>query len=551
MSDTKMDTNEPVTGAVTDGVAGDSELQRELRKRLTFAIISHPDAGKTTITEKLLLFGGAIHIAGAVKSKKSDRGTVSDFMKMEQERGISVSTSVMGFMHGGRRVNLLDTPGHADFSEDTYRTLTAVDSALMVIDSVKGVEERTRSLAKVCRMRTTPIITFMNKFDRDGRPPIELLDQVEEELDITVCPLDWPIGSGQRFKGVYRIPEDKVLLFRPHATDDESAQEIVGLDNPDLDREVGSALAEQLREDVELIREVYDDFDLSEYLSGRQTPVFFGSALNNFGVRELLDFFAAHAPAPQPRPALERVVGPDEETFTGVVFKIHANLDPRHRDRIAFLRICSGIFRKNKSYLHVRSGKSFKAANPTAFMAQDRTVVEEAFPGDIVGLHDTGTFRIGDTLTEGEELRFTGIPAFAPTIFANVINTDPMRSKQLNKGLDQLSEEGVAQVFSARQGNRRVLGVVGQLQLEVIKYRLENEYKATCRFEPLEYTRAAWIHCDDKDRLGRFLERYEHRVVYDRGENPVYLAENQWMLDRRREDDHDIEFSWTAELEAG
>ena len=527
----------------------DSQLREELRKRLTFAIISHPDAGKTTITEKLLLFGGAIHIAGAVKSKKNARSTVSDFMKMEQERGISVSTSVMGFMYGGRRVNLLDTPGHADFSEDTYRTLTAVDSALMVIDSVKGVEERTRSLAKVCRMRTTPIITFMNKLDREGRPPIELLDQVEEELDIEVCPLDWPIGSGQHFKGVYRIPEDRVLLFRPHATGEEEAREIVGLDNPELDREVGS-LAAQLREDVELIREVYSDFDEERYLAGRQTPVFFGSALNNFGVRELLEFFSAHAPAPQSRPAVEREVEPDEEAFSGIIFKIHANLDPRHRDRIAFLRVCSGTFRKNKPYLHVRSGKSFKAARPTAFMAQDRTVIDEAYPGDIVGLHDTGSLRIGDTLTEGETIQFSGIPNFAPTIFAEVVNTDPMRSKQLNKGLDQLSEEGVAQVFSARQGNRRVLGVVGQLQLDVIAYRLEHEYKATCRFEPLEYTRAAWVHCGDRERLNRFLARYEHRIVYDRTGKPVYLAENQWLLDRRREEDSDITFRWTADIEA-
>ena len=527
----------------------EAHLQEELRKRLTFAIISHPDAGKTTITEKLLLFGGAIHIAGAVKSKKNARSTVSDFMKMEQERGISVSTSVMGFMYGGRRVNLLDTPGHADFSEDTYRTLTAVDSALMVIDSVKGVEERTRSLAKVCRMRTTPIITFMNKLDREGRPPIELLDQVEEELDIEVCPLDWPIGSGQHFKGVYRIPEDRVLLFRPHATGDEEAREIVGLDNPELDREVGS-LAAQLREDVELIREVYNDFDEERYLSGRQTPVFFGSALNNFGVRELLEFFSAHAPAPQSRPAVEREVEPGEEAFSGIIFKIHANLDPRHRDRIAFLRVCSGTFRKNKPYLHVRSGKSFKAASPTAFMAQDRTVIDEAYPGDIVGLHDTGTLRIGDTLTEGERIQFSGIPNFAPTIFAEVVNTDPMRSKQLNKGLDQLSEEGVAQVFSARQGNKRIVGVVGQLQLDVIAYRLEQEYKASCHFEPVEYTRAAWVHSDDTDRLNRFLERYEHRIVYDRAGKPVYLAENQWMLDRRREADPDITFSWTADIEA-
>ncbi|TVQ22914.1 MAG: peptide chain release factor 3 [Spirochaetaceae bacterium] len=525
-----------------------TDFDRERERRLTFAIISHPDAGKTTITEKLLLFGGAIHIAGAVKSKKSSRGTVSDFMKMEQERGISVSTSVMGFDYAGRRVNLLDTPGHADFSEDTYRTLTAVDSGLMVIDSVKGVEERTRSLAQVCRMRTTPLVTFLNKMDREGRPPIELLDQVEAELDITVCPRSWPIGQGKDFRGVYKIAEDRVVLFRPHETDiDETARTIEGLDNPELDAEVGS-LAARLREDVELIREVYPDYDREHYLAGQLTPVFFGSALNNFGVRELLDFFAAESPPPLPRKAAEREVQPEEDTFSGVVFKIHANLDPRHRDRIAYLRICSGVFRRNKLYLHVRSGKQFKSANPTAFMAQERTVIDEAYPGDIIGLHDNGTLRIGDTLTEGEHLQFIGIPRFAPTIFVKVINKDPMKSKQLNKGLDQLAEEGVAQVFSRAQGSDRIIGVVGQLQLDVIKHRLEHEYKALCIFEPVDFSKAAWVSCSRKDRLDAFIGKYSHRIVYDRSGHPVYLAENQFLLDRRREDDSDIDFRWTADV---
>ncbi|MFP4509113.1 MAG: peptide chain release factor 3 [Spirochaetota bacterium] len=527
-----------------------TDFDHERERRLTFAIISHPDAGKTTITEKLLLFGGAIHIAGAVKSKKTSRGTVSDFMKMEQERGISVSTSVMGFDYAGRRVNLLDTPGHADFSEDTYRTLTAVDSGLMVIDSVKGVEERTRSLAQVCRMRTTPIVTFLNKMDREGRSPIELLDEVEAELDITVCPQSWPIGQGRDFRGVYKIHEDKVVLFRPHETDvDETARTIEGLHNPELDTVLGS-LAARLREDVELVREVYPAYDRQEYLAGRQTPVFFGSALNNFGVRELLDFFATESPPPLPRQAVEREVKPNEETFSGVIFKIHANLDLRHRDRIAYLRICSGVFQRNKPYLHVRTGKQFKAANPTAFMAQERTVLDEAYPGDIIGLHDTGTLRIGDTLTEGEQLQFTGIPHFAPTIFVKVINKDPMRSKQLNKGLDQLAEEGVAQVFSRAQGSDRIIGVVGQLQLDVIKHRLEHEYKALCIFEPLEFGRAAWVSCDKKDRLDSFIGKYSHRIVFDRSGTPVYLAENQYLLDRRREDDRDIQFRWTADVEA-
>ncbi len=527
-----------------------TDFDSERERRLTFAIIGHPDAGKTTITEKLLLFGGAIHIAGAVKSKKTSRGTVSDFMKMEQERGISVSTSVMGFDYAGRRVNLLDTPGHADFSEDTYRTLTAVDSGLMVIDSVKGVEERTRSLAQVCRMRTTPVVTFLNKLDREGRTPIELLDEVEAELDITVCPQSWPIGQGRDFRGVYKMAEDRVVLFRPHETDiDEAARTIEGLDNPALDEAVGS-LADRLREDVELVREVYPDYDREEYLAGRQTPVFFGSALNNFGVRELLDFFAAESPPPLARQAVERVVHPDEESFSGVIFKIHANLDLRHRDRIAYLRVCSGVFRRNRPYLHVRSGKQFKAANPTAFMAQERTVIDDAYPGDIIGLHDTGTLRIGDTLTEGEQLQFTGIPHFAPTIFVKVINKDPMRSKQLNKGLDQLAEEGVAQVFSRVQGSDRIIGVVGQLQLDVIKHRLEHEYKAMCIFEPLEFGRAAWVTCSRKDRLDSFIGKYAHRIVFDRSGTPVYLAENQYLLDRRREDDADIQFRWTADIEA-
>ena len=418
-------------------------------QRLTFAIISHPDAGKTTITEKLLLFGGAIHAAGAVKSGKNARKTVSDFMEMEKNRGISISTSVMGFDYRSRKVNILDTPGHADFSEDTYRTLTAVDSTLMVIDSVKGVEERTRKLCEICRMRKTPIITFVNKFDREGKEPVELLDEIEAELNVTVCPMSWPVGQGKEFKGVYSIYEKRLILFDAHGVQDETASlEISDLNSSELDEKVGESAADKLREELELITEIYPPFDQDLYISGELTPVFFGSAINNFGVRELLDCFVDIAPGPGEFEAETRMVEPSEKPFSGFVFKIHANLDPRHRDRIAFMRIVSGEFQKNKTYTHVRTGKGFKTSNPTAFMAQSREVVDTAEPGDIIGLHDTGTFKIGDTLTEGESIMFKGIPSFAPQMFRSVINKDPLKDKQFRNGLDQLAEEGVVQIFT-------------------------------------------------------------------------------------------------------
>jgi peptide chain release factor 3 len=528
-----------------------TRLVEETDRRLNFAIISHPDAGKTTITEKLLLFGGAIRSAGAVKSKKNARSTTSDFMAMEKQRGISVSTSVMGFDYRSRKINLLDTPGHADFSEDTYRTLTAVDSALMVIDSVKGVEERTRILFDVCKMRKTPIITFMNKMDREGRDPIELLDQVEEELGITINPVTWPIGRGKSFRGVYNLLEGTVTLFHPHGSvEDEGVIRIKDLSDPVLDRELGS-LAGKLREDVELIGGVYPEFDLQEFLAGNATPVFFGSAVNNFGVQELLDCFVDIAPAPLPREAETeggemRSVDPREESFSGLVFKIHANLDPKHRDRIAFMRINSGIFRRNREYLHVRSGKTYKTSNPTAFMAQDREVIDEAYPGDIVGLHDTGTFRIGDTITEGERLHFTGVPSFAPQIFRGIVNADPMRSKQLHKGLDQLTEEGVAQLFTMTESGRRLIGVVGQLQLEVIAHRLENEYKASCRFEPVDFESACWIGADDPRELEEFLRRQRDRIAKDREGRYVFLARNNWLLERTLQEFPAIRYSYTS-----
>ena len=527
-------------------------IQKEIERRLTFAIISHPDAGKTTITEKLLLFGGAIHTAGAVKSKKNTRKTVSDFMQMEQERGISISTSVMGFEYRGRKINLLDTPGHEDFSEDTYRTLTVVDSALMVIDSVKGVEDRTRKLCEICRMRKTPIITFMNKLDREGRDPMELLDQVEEELGITVCPMSWPVGQGREFRGVYSLYEKRLILFDPHGRQDaDSSVEITDLQDPTLDAKVGKSLADKLREDVALLQEVYPPFDRQSYLDGIQTPVFFGSALNNFGVRELLDCFVDIAPPPLPRP-LEggSYVSPFAEKFSGLIFKIHANLDPRHRDRIAFMRVCSGVFERNKTYFHVRSGKTFKTANPTAFMAQDRSIIEEAYPGDIIGIHDTGTFKIGDAITEGEILRFTGIPSFAPQIFKVVVNLDPLKSKQLEKGLDQLTEEGVVQVFTRLNSSQRLLGVVGQLQFDVLQFRLETEYKAQCRFEPTEYTSACWVHCGDKARLDEFIRRHESKLCRDREGRLVFLARNRWTIERTFQEEKGIQYYFTSDYES-
>jgi len=524
-----------------------SELEKEISKRLTFAIISHPDAGKTTITEKLLLFGGAIHAAGAVKSNKSNRGTVSDFMKMEQERGISISTSVMGFNYRNRKVNLLDTPGHADFSEDTYRTLTAVDSALMVIDSVKGVEERTRKLCEICAMRDTPIITFLNKLDREGKEPIELLDEVEKELKITACPMSWPVGQGRNFKGVYSLYENRLVLFDSNSLQDSNSIEVTDINDPKLDELVGSE-ASKLRDDVELIKEIYPTFDMEDYLSGKITPLFFGSAVNNFGVRELLDCFVDIAPSPTVREADNRIVEAKEENFSGVIFKIHANLDPRHRDRIAFLRICSGTFEKNRQYNLVRTGKNYKSSNPTAFMAQDRNIIDKAYPGDIIGLHDTGSLKIGDTLTTGENFNFIGIPSFAPQIFRSVINTDPLKDKQFKKGLDQLGEEGVVQIFTRTTTKQKLVGVVGALQLEVIKARMAEEYKASCKFEPVDFTTACWVDSEDKAALDNFMAYYDSKMAVDvRGQN-IFLAQSKWMLDRILEEHPKVKFYFTSDL---
>jgi peptide chain release factor 3 len=526
------------------------ELNRQIRRRTTFAIISHPDSGKTTITEKLLLFGGAINIAGAVKSGKQTRSSVSDFMEIEKERGISISTSVMGFEYRGRKVNLLDTPGHADFSEDTYRGLSAVDSALLVIDSVKGVEERTRRLCEVCRMRHTPIATFMNKLDREGKDPMELLDETERELRINVRPVTWPVGQGRNFKGVYNLIEKKLHLFFPGEV--QRPTDIVTIDDladPLLDEKVGAGLADKLREDSALLSGVYPAFSVDEYLAGTATPVFFGSALNNFGVRELLDALADIAPYPSPKTGVERIVNPEEEKFTGFIFKIHANMNPRHRDRVAFMRVCSGTFERNKSYYHVRSGKPFRTANPTAFMAQDSEIINEAWPGDIVGIHDTGTFKIGDTITEGETVNFKGIPSFAPQIFRAILNADPLKEKQYHKGLNQLAEEGVVQIFSKpHHPNMRVLGVVGQLQLEVLQYRMEHEYTAKCSYKPIDYTIAHWIAAEDQKLLRAFIEENSKRILVDIRGTHIFMSDSDWFFERVKTKNPAISFYSTSEM---
>ncbi|NBV42675.1 peptide chain release factor 3 [bacterium] len=522
-------------------------LIEEIARRRTFGIISHPDAGKTTLTEKLLLFGGAIQVAGAVKAKKATRHATSDFMEIERQRGISVATSVMGFEYKGIKINLLDTPGHQDFCEDTYRTLTAVDSALMVIDQAKGVETQTYKLLEVCRMRNTPIMTFINKMDREGKDPIELLDEIEEKLGIKVCPLTWPIGGGKSFKGVYSLYENQIILFRPHGKQDaEDVIRISGLSDPQLDALLGHD-AQRFRDEVEMVRGVYPQFELDGYLSGEITPLFFGSALNNFGVRELLDFFIVNAPPPRPRETETRAVPASDPQFSGFIFKIHANIDPKHRDRIAFLRICSGVFERNKRVFHVPSGKMIKCNNPTAFMAQDKSIIDFAYPGDIIGLHDTGTFKIGDSLSEGESLKFKGIPSFSPEMFRYCANLNPLKTKQLHKGLDQLCEEGVAQVFTLLDG-RKIVGTVGALQFEVIQYRLDHEYGAQCRFDPLNYVKACWLEGNDPAKLAEFIRLRQQQIAKDKDERHVYLAETRWSLDREIKENPTIQFHTTSEF---
>lgn len=522
-------------------------LQKEIEKRKTFAVIAHPDSGKTTLTEKLLLFGGAIQTAGAVKSNKIKRSTTSDFMEIEKQRGISVATSVMAFEYKDKLINILDTPGHKDFAEDTYRTLTAVDSVILVIDCVKGVESQTEKLMEVCRMRNTPVIVFINKLDRDGRDPYDLLDELEAKLSIQVRPMTWPVGMGKTFKGVYDLGEKQLSLFSAGETQ-EDALAISDLSEARLDDKLGKSFANQLREDVDLIDGVYESFDANPYLEGKLAPVFFGSAVNNFGVKELLDTFIDFAPNPLPRETQARLVAPDEKKFTGFVFKIHANLDPKHRDRIAFLRICSGAFARNTFYYHTRLDKKVRFNNPTSFMASKKSIIEEAYPGDVIGLYDSGTFKIGDTLTEGEMLQYKGIPSFSPELFREVVNKDPMKTKQLEKGVKQLSDEGVAQLFLHPLGNRKIIGTVGQLQFEVIQYRLQHEYGASADFKPLNYYKACWIKCDKEDVMNEFIKRKHNNIVTDKDGNQVFLADSAWILKIAREDFPDINFYTTSDF---
>ena len=520
-----------------------------LEKRRTFGIISHPDAGKTTLTEKLLLFGGAIQTAGAVKNNKIKKTATSDFMEIEKQRGISVATSVMAFEYGGKQVNILDTPGHKDFAEDTYRTLTAVDSVILVIDCANGVEQQTEKLMEVCRMRNTPVIIFINKMDREGQDPFTLLDEIESKLNIKVCPLAWPIGMGDRFKGVYNIYRKNLNLFQANKT--KIAKEIVSLDDinsSELDEIIGEAPANELRSELEMIEGVYNPFDRDTYLSGEYAPVFFGSAVNNFGVQELLDTFIEISPTPRSRDTDLRTIEPTEDKFSGFVFKIHANLDPKHRDRIAFLRVVSGKFERNTFYNHVRLGKKFKFPNPTSFMAQDKSVIDEAFPGDVIGLYDTGNFKIGDTLTEGENMMFKGIPSFSPEIFMELENLDPMKSKQLDKGIHQLTDEGVAQMFIMQPGNRKIVGTVGMLQFEVIQHRLINEYGANCRFTPKNYFKACWLTSDNAQQLADFTRAKSNYLAKDKDGNVVFLAETQFLLTMAQQDYPEITFHFTSEF---
>ncbi len=524
-----------------------SELEKSIHRRRTFAIISHPDAGKTTLTEKLLLFGGAIQLAGTVKARKAARHATSDWMELEKQRGISVTSSVMQFPYAERIVNLLDTPGHADFSEDTYRTLTAVDSALMVIDGARGVEARTIKLMEICRLRDTPIITFMNKFDRESRDPVELLDEVESVLDIRCSPVTWPIGSGKRFKGVYHILDDGVHFFSPQQSERVSSGDLIrGIDNPELDDRLGPQ-AQELRDEVALVRGASHEFDLEAYRQGRLTPVFFGSAINNFGVKELLEAFVQWAPSPLPRAANEREVAPEESALSGFVFKIQANMDPQHHDRIAFMRITSGKFARGMKLYQVRLGREVQIGNVTTFMARDRQQVDTAYAGDIVGLHNHGTIQIGDTFTQGEKLKFTGIPNFAPDLFRRVVLRDPLRMKALQKGLDQLSEEGATQVFRPMSSNELILGAIGSLQFDVVAYRLRHEYGVESSFDAVDVTTARWVSCENAKMLEDFKRKNEARLALDSGGNLSYLAPTLVNLNLAQERWPEVRFTATRE----
>jgi peptide chain release factor 3 len=528
----------------------------EINRRRTFGIISHPDAGKTTLTEKLLLFGGAIHEAGAVKSNKIKKGATSDFMEIERQRGISVATSVLAFIYKNKKINILDTPGHKDFAEDTFRTLTAVDSVIVVIDVAKGVEMQTEKLVEVCRMRKIPIIVFINKLDREGKDAFDLLDEVEQKLGLKVIPLSFPIGMGYDFKGIYNIWDKKLNLFSGDVKQTVSeGVEFTDVNNPELDEIIGESHANILREELELVEEVYPKFDKEAYLKGELQPVFFGSALNNFGVKELLDCFIQIAPSPQPKMSDIRLVDSKEEKFTGFVFKIHANMDPKHRDRLAFVKIVSGIFKRNTNYLHVKQNKKMKFSSPNAFFAEKKEIVDESFPGDIVGLHDTGNFKIGDTLTEGEKLEFKGIPSFSPEHFRYVNNADPMKAKQLAKGLDQLMDEGVAQLFTLDLNGRKVIGTVGALQFEVIQYRLDHEYGAKCTYENLNVHKACWVEPinnssidatnDEFNEFKRVKQRY---LAKDKKGQMVFLADSAFTVQMTQEKYPSVKLHFVSEF---
>ena len=523
----------------------------EINRRRTFGIISHPDAGKTTLTEKLLLFGGAIQEAGAVKNNKIKKAATSDFMEIEKQRGISVATSVLAFDYKKYKINILDTPGHKDFAEDTFRTLTAVDSVIVVVDVAKGVEEQTEKLVEVCRMRNIPMIVFINKLDREGKDAFDLLDEIEQKLGLTVCPLSFPIGMGWDFKGIYNLWEKNVNLFSGDSRKNiEDTVEISNLDSEELDQLVGQKAANQLREELELVQGIYPEFNKDAYLKSELQPVFFGSALNNFGVRELLDCFVEIAPKPKPKQSEERLVEPQESKFTGFVFKIHANMDPNHRDRLAFVKIVSGKFERNTPYLHVRHNKKFKFSSPNAFFAEKKEIVDVSYPGDIVGLHDTGNFKIGDTLTEGELIHYKGIPSFSPEHFRYINNADPMKAKQLYKGIDQLMDEGVAQLFTLELNGRKVIGTVGALQYEVIQYRLEHEYGAKCSYENLNVHKACWVDpADDKSKeFQEFLRVKQRFLAKDKQNQLVFLADSAFSLQMTQQKYPSIKFHFTSEF---
>ncbi len=522
----------------------------EINKRRTFGVIAHPDAGKTTLTEKLLLFGGAIQEAGAVKSNKIKKGATSDFMEIERQRGISVATSVLAFNYKDKKINILDTPGHKDFAEDTFRTLTAVDSVIVVIDVGKGVEEQTEKLVEVCRMRNIPMIVFINKLDREGKDAFDLMDEVEQKLKLRVTPLSFPIGMGYDFKGIYNIWEKNINLFTGDSKRNiEETIKFDDLSNPELEKIIGEKPAQKLREELELVAEVYPEFDRNEYLTGNLQPVFFGSALNNFGVRELLDCFIEIAPAPRSKESDTRLVKPEENKFSGFVFKIHANMDPKHRDRLAFVKIVSGTFEKNKPYLHVRLGKNLKFSSPNAFFAEKKEVIDTSYAGDIVGLHDTGNFKIGDTLTEGEVMNFRGIPSFSPEHFRYINNADPMKSKQLEKGIDQLMDEGVAQLFTLEMNGRKVIGTVGALQYEVIQYRLEHEYGAKCSYENFPAYKACWVKAENpkNEEFAEFLRVKQKFLAKDKQGQLVFLADSDFSIQMTQQKYPSVKLRFTSE----